>query len=121
MNNAASPKYQPIPRPDRNPLDCNEHGTHVAGTAAGYGVTKAGKTFTGKYSTLDPHKLLNMRVGPGMAPRAKLYSLKVFGCEGGTDVVIAALDRAMDPNQDGNTNDALRHDQHVAGPRRRAR
>jgi subtilisin family serine protease len=42
-----------------------------------------------------------------MAPRAKLYSLKVFGCEGGTDVVIAALDRAMDPNQDGNTNDAF--------------
>jgi subtilisin family serine protease len=107
VNGVANPKYQPIPRPDRNPLDCNEHGTHVAGTAAGYGVKRGGKTFTGKYSTLDPQKLLNMRVGPGMAPAARLYSLKVFGCEGGTDVVIAALDRAMDPNQDGNTHDAF--------------
>ncbi len=107
VNGAPNPKYQPIPRPDQNPLDCNEHGTHVAGTAAGYGVTRGGRTFTGKYSRLDPQKLLNMRVGPGMAPHAKLYSLKVFGCAGGTDVVIAALDRAMDPNQDGNTNDAF--------------
>ncbi len=32
--------YQPIPHPDPNPLDCNEHGTHVAGTAAGYGVNE---------------------------------------------------------------------------------
>src|SRR6478609_1692293 len=25
-----------VPHPDRNPLDCNSHGTHVSGTAAGY-------------------------------------------------------------------------------------
>ena len=30
--------YQPIPHPDPNPLDCNGHGSHVAGTAAGSGV-----------------------------------------------------------------------------------
>ena len=34
------PAYQPIPHPDPNPLDCNGHGSHVAGTAAGSGVTR---------------------------------------------------------------------------------
>src|SRR5205823_4730002 len=27
-----------IPQPDPDPMDCNEHGTHVAGTTAGFGV-----------------------------------------------------------------------------------
>jgi subtilisin family serine protease len=100
-----SADYQPIPQPDKNPLDCNEHGTHVAGIAAGYGVTKGGKTFSGKYANLDADKLMQMKIGPGMAPRAQLYSLRVFGCAGSTDLVLEALDRAMDPNGDGNTKD----------------
>ena len=39
------------PHPDPNPLDCNSHGSHVAGTAAGFGVTSAGATFSG--GTID--------------------------------------------------------------------
>ncbi len=27
-----NPDYEPAPKPDNNPLDCNDHGTHVAGT-----------------------------------------------------------------------------------------
>ena len=93
------------PVPDPNPLDCEGHGSHVAGTTAGLGVTKAGATYTGGYNvTIDP---ANMAIGPGVAPGAKLYALKVFGCEGDTSVVGQALDWAADPNGDGNLSDRL--------------
>lgn len=95
------------PQPDVNPLDCNEHGTHVSGTAAGYGVRSGGRTFTGRYGRLTGHRLDRMRIGPGMAPRAGIYALKVFGCEGTTIEVIPALDAALDPNGDGDFSDHL--------------
>ncbi len=101
------PTYQPVPHPDENPLDCNNHGTHVSGTASGYGVNANGSTFTGNYANLTKPGLLDMTVGPGMAPAATLYGLKVFGCAGSTDEVIPALDWAMDPNGDGDFSDHL--------------
>ncbi|MET0839740.1 MAG: S8 family serine peptidase, partial [Marmoricola sp.] len=102
-----NPDYNPVATPDTNPLDCEEHGTHVAGSAAGYGVTSAGATFTGSYASLTKQQLLDMKVGPGMAPAASLYALKVFGCEGSTTYDLAALDWALDPNQDGDFSDHL--------------
>jgi subtilisin family serine protease len=94
-----------VPVPDPNPLDCEGHGSHVAGTTAGLGVTKAGATYTGGYSSdIDP---ASMSIGPGVAPGASLYALKVFGCEGDTSVVGEALDWAADPNGDGNLSDHL--------------
>src|SRR5439155_11940942 len=39
------------PHPDSNPLDCNGHGSHTAGTAAGFGVDHTGATYTGSYTT----------------------------------------------------------------------
>ena len=48
-----------------------------------------------------------MRIGPGMAPGAQLYALRVFGCEGSTDLIGPALDMAADPNGDGNFSDRL--------------
>ncbi|MEV8165959.1 S8 family serine peptidase [Rothia kristinae] len=97
-----------VPQPDANPLDCKAagHGTHVAGTAGGYGVTKDGKTFTGDYSKLTADEVKAMKIGPGTAPEAKLTSLRVFGCEGSTNLVGAALDRTLDPNGDGDYSDA---------------
>src|SRR5262249_57693515 len=73
------------PVPDPNPLDCNGHGSHVAGTAAGFGVTATGGTFSGPYNSSTPFS--SLRIGPGMAPKARLYPFKGFGCEGSTNVV----------------------------------
>lgn len=74
----------PIPTPDADPLDENSHGTHVASIAAGIGSSE---------------------VAPGVAPDALLYALKVFGAEGSTNLVVDAIEWAMDPNGDGNLSD----------------
>jgi minor extracellular serine protease Vpr len=87
------------PVPDPNPLDCNGHGSHVAGTAAGLGVTANGATFSGPY---DQTTYTNnaFSIGPGVAPKADLYAVRVFGCEGATDVVTEALEWAVDNDMD---------------------
>src|SRR5205085_4843066 len=47
------------------------------------------------------------KIGPGVAPGATLYALRVFGCSGDTNIVSKALDWAADPNGDGNFSDHL--------------
>lgn len=95
----SSEAFQPVPHPDPNPLDCNGHGTHVAGTAAGFGVLGDGSTYPGPYTaeTIASHDWL---VGPGVAPKADLYAVRVFGCAGSTDVTVDAIEWAVDNDMD---------------------
>ena len=88
-NPCADPPLEPaIPDPD--PLDVNGHGSHVAGSAAGIGVEVDGE----------------VEIGPGVAPDASLYALKVFGdIAGCTNVTSDAIEWALDPNGDGSTDD----------------
>jgi subtilisin family serine protease len=94
-----------IPVPDNDPLDCFGHGSHVAGTIGGYGVNTNGSTFTDDYSVAFDPTLL--KIGPGVAPGVDLYSLKVFGCDGTTDVTDQAIEWAVDPNGDADFSDHL--------------
>ena len=87
-----------IPQPDPNPLDCNGHGSHVAGTVGGFGVTAGGTTYTGPYDSTTPST--SFLIGPGVAPQAYIYSVRVFGCSGSTNVVIEAIDWAMAHHMD---------------------
>ncbi len=95
--NKSDPAHAAVP--DSNPLDCNGHGSHTAGTAAGSGVTAAGTTYTGPYNQAAyvPGAFL---IGPGVAPMADIYSVRVFGCAGSTNVVTEAIDWAVQNGMD---------------------
>ncbi|MBN1638143.1 MAG: S8 family serine peptidase, partial [Ignavibacteriales bacterium] len=71
---------------DADPMDDHGHGTHVAGISAG-----------------------DNEVIQGVAPKAKLYAYKVLSADGwGYDTdILAAIERCVDPNNDGNKSDKL--------------
>ncbi len=93
-NSAGSTAAARTPHPDPNPLDCGGHGSHVAGTAAGFGVKANGATFTGPYNAAA-YTTGAFKIGPGVAPKADLYAVRVFGCSGSTSVVTEAIDWAV--------------------------
>lgn len=68
---------------DPDPMDDQGHGTHVAGIAAGNGALK------------------------GVAPDAKIWAYKVFDSSGygSWSDIISGIERAVDPNQDGDFSD----------------
>src|SRR2546428_1843467 len=87
------------PVPDPNPLDCNGHGSHTSGTAAGFGVTSGGATYAGP-SSPSIYTPGAFRIGPGVAPKADLFAYRVFGCAGSTNVTVDAINMAFDDGMD---------------------
>jgi minor extracellular serine protease Vpr len=71
-----------LPTPDGDPMDCNGHGTHVAGIVGAKTATPTGVT--------------------GVAPEVSFGAYRVFGCTGSTtsDILLAAMERALDDDMD---------------------
>ncbi|QDO87986.1 S8 family serine peptidase [Ornithinimicrobium ciconiae] len=78
-----SAAYSPTPVPDGNPDDCNGHGTHVAGIAAGNGDPDADGVV-------------------GVAPDAAIGAYRVFGCAGSTtaEIMLAAMEQSYEDGMD---------------------
>jgi minor extracellular serine protease Vpr len=68
----------PYLSPDDDPMDCNGHGTHVAGIVGAKAGEPGGVT--------------------GVAPEVTLGAYKVFGCSGSTfaDIMLAAMEKALE-------------------------
>ena len=62
-------------------------------------MTAAGATYNGPYNatTITGN---SWRIGPGVAPKADIYGIRVFGCEGSTDVTVDAIEWAVDNDMD---------------------
>ena len=97
------------PQPDGDPLDRSGygHGTHVAGIVGGVGVTTKGKPYAGPYYAGLNYD--DFRLRPGVAPKAKLFALKIFGDRalGSTGLMLDALEWCADPDADGDFSDRM--------------
>lgn len=91
--------------PDDDPMDANGHGTHVAGTAAGWAVTTAGLVYSGPWDDTTPFD--TFRVGCGVAPNADIYGVKIFGASGSTWYVPQGIEWTTDPDGNGDYSDRM--------------
>ena len=87
------------PKPDANPLDCNGHGSHVAGTAGGGGVNADGDHLRRPVQRPQTPSTTS-RSAPASLRRSTCTRSSVFGCEGSTDVTAEAIDWAVAHDMD---------------------
>ncbi|KAG0332564.1 hypothetical protein BG004_001195 [Podila humilis] len=77
------------PKPDSDPMDCQGHGTHVAGIVGGDARNI-------KVSPKPPQPFV------GVAPDVTFGAYRVFGCDGSatSDVILAAMEMAFNDGMD---------------------
>ncbi|KAG0379375.1 hypothetical protein BGX24_000638, partial [Mortierella sp. AD032] len=77
------------PIPDGDPMDCQGHGTHVAGIVGG----NASNVKTGPKPTVP---------WIGVAPDVTFGAYRIFGCEGftSTDIILASMEMAFNDGMD---------------------
>ncbi|SNS58618.1 Serine protease, subtilisin family [Micrococcales bacterium KH10] len=96
---------------DNNPIPTgnSDHGTHVAGIVAGWGVNTNGTRFDpSSYSSVTASQVAGLRIGPGMAPDAKLWPIKIFADgSGGTSLGVASIEYVAQQVADGNRIDII--------------
>ncbi|KAG0311342.1 hypothetical protein BGZ99_010240, partial [Dissophora globulifera] len=77
------------PVPDSDPMDCQGHGTHVAGIVGANALNIS-------VAPLPPQPFV------GVAPDVTLGAYRIFGCDGGTNsaVIMAAMELAFNDGMD---------------------
>ncbi|KAF9282520.1 hypothetical protein BGZ68_005931 [Mortierella alpina] len=77
------------PKPDSDPMDCQGHGSHVAGIIGANARNI-------KASPKPPQSFV------GVAPEVTLGAYRIFGCDGnaGDDVIMAAMEMAFNDGMD---------------------
>ncbi|KAF9425410.1 hypothetical protein BGZ94_007561 [Podila epigama] len=77
------------PKPDSDPMDCQGHGTHVAGIVGANALNI-------KSSPKPPQPFI------GVAPEVSFGAYRIFGCDGqaGDDVIMAAMEMAFNDGMD---------------------
>ncbi|KAF9215642.1 hypothetical protein BGZ59_000736, partial [Podila verticillata] len=77
------------PTPDADPMDCQGHGTHVAGIVGGDALNI-------KTTPKPPQPFV------GVAPEVTFGAYRIFGCDGssGDDIIMAAMEMAFNDGMD---------------------
>ena len=95
-----SADYQPVPHPDPNPLDCNGPRHPRRGHGGRLRRPRERDDLHRPVRRLDRLQPTPGRSAPASRRRPTSTRVRVFGCDGSTDVTVDAIDWAVDNDMD---------------------